>query len=390
VKTRWESALLCIPSNCDALVRARAMEIDAQRRTRLAVTLTAVRRELAALALDHGRKSLLLLSDGFLEDYGSDLRATAAASREANTAIYFLDVRGLVAKPGFGTASEVTSFTLPDPRDQFAMGFEDSVLLAAGAQTLADDTGGFSVRNSNDLAGGMERIAKESRVFYLLGFYPPPGKAAREWRKLSVEVKRPGLTVRARRGYTLRSEPEPAPRPKKGAPRPVADPTVARALDSALDAAGIPLRAMAYVLEPRPKDTTHVLVAAELDASRLAFQTKGTAQVARVEVGVVALGRDSGRGFRHDDTIDVSVPAVIGVASSAVVAGNRHEKYARSGELAPRAVHQEAMSQAAVADRQRVGRQLRQHGSHDARSGQDDLGPLGLKPDDQAALVGGS
>jgi len=309
VKTRWENALLCIPSNCDALVRARAMEIDAQRRSRLAVTLTAVRRELAALALDHGRKSLLLLSDGFLEDYGSDLRATAAASREANTAIYFLDVRGLVAKPGFGTASEVTSFVLPDPRDQVAMGFEDSVLLAAGAQTLADDTGGFSVRNSNDLAGGMERIAKESRVFYLLGFYPPPGKAAREWRKLSVEVTMPGLTVRARRGYTLRSEPEPAPRPKKGAPRPVADPTVARALDSALDAAGIPLRAMAYVLEPRPKDTTHVLVAAELDASRLAFQTKGTAQVARVEVSVVAVGRDSGRGFRHDDTIDVSVPA---------------------------------------------------------------------------------
>ena len=50
-------------------------------------------------------------------------------------------------------------------------------------------------------------------------------------------------------------------------------------------------------------------MAAELDASRLAFQTKGTAQVARVEVSVVAVGRDSGRGFRHDDTIDVSVPA---------------------------------------------------------------------------------
>ena len=88
--------------------------------------------------------------------------------------------------------------------------------------------------------------------------------------------------------------------------------------------------------------------------------------------------------------IDVSGSAVIGVASSAVVAGNRREKYARSGELAPGAVHQEAMPQAAVAHGQRVGSQLREHGSHDARSGQDDLGPLGLKPDDLAALVGGS
>ena len=44
-----------------------------------------------------GRKSLLLLSEGFLEDFGSDARAVAAASREANTAVYFVDVRGLVA-----------------------------------------------------------------------------------------------------------------------------------------------------------------------------------------------------------------------------------------------------------------------------------------------------
>jgi VWFA-related protein len=309
VKTRWLSALLCIPSNCDSLVRARAMEIDAQRKGRMRVTLQAVRRELAALALDHGRKSLLLLSDGFLEDYGSDLRETAAASREANTAIYFLDARGLVARPGFGSASEGAGFALPDPREQTAMRFEDTALSAAGAETLADQTGGFSVRNTNDLAAGMERIAKESRVFYLLGFYPPPGKSAREWRRLSVEVRKPGLRVRARRGYTLRAEAETARPDKKGKPKPGPDPAVARALDSAHDAAGIPLRAMAYVLEPRPKDSVHVLVAAELDASRLAFQPKGSGQVARINVSMVAVNRDTGRGFRHDDTVELPLRA---------------------------------------------------------------------------------
>ena len=60
----------------------------------------------------------------------------------------------------------------------------------------------------NDLAGGLERIADESSVYYLLGFYPPAGKAAQDWRKLRVKVNRHGLTVRARRGYTLRSEPD--------------------------------------------------------------------------------------------------------------------------------------------------------------------------------------
>jgi len=308
VKTRWLTSLLCIPSNCDSLVRARAMEIDAQRKSRMRITLQAVRRELDALAFDHGRKSLLLLSDGFLEDYGSDLREVAAASREANTAIYFLDARGLVAQSGFGSASEVVQFALPDPRDQTAMRFEDTVLTTAGAETLADATGGFSV-HSNDLAAGMERIAKESRVYYLLGFYPPAGKSAREWRKLSVDVKKPGLTVRARRGYTLRAEAD-ATRPGKSAkPRPGPAPAVARALDSAQDVAGIPLRAMAYVLEPRPKDTVHVLVAAEIDASGLAVQSKAGASMARIDVSVVAVGRDTGHGFRHDDTLDLPLRA---------------------------------------------------------------------------------
>jgi VWFA-related protein len=309
VKRRWLDALLCTPSNCDSLVRARAMEIDAQRKGRMRVTLQAVRRELAALALDHGRKSLLLLSDGFLEDYGSDLREVAAASREANAAIYFLDVRGLVAVAGFGAAADVARFSLPDPRDQAALRFEDATLAAAGAETLADDTGGFSVRHTNDLAAGMERIAKESRVFYMLGFYPPAGKSARQWRKLSVEVNKPGLKVRARRGYTLRVEAAAARPAKKGKPKPGPDPAVVPALDSAHDAPGIPLRAMAYVLEPRPKDTVHVLVAAELDASRLAVQPKAGAQVARLDVSVVAVGRDSGRGFRHDDKVELSLPA---------------------------------------------------------------------------------
>jgi VWFA-related protein len=309
VKTRWQNALLCMPNTCDSLVRARAMEIDAQRKGRLRVTLQAVRRELAALALDHGRKALLLLSDGFLEDYGPELRETAAASREANTAIYFLDVRGLVAQPGFGSAAEVAGFSLPDPRDQVALRFEDANLAAAGSETLADDTGGFSVRNTNNLAAGMERIAKESRVFYLLGFLPPEGKTAREWRKLSVEVKKPGLTVRARRGYTLSAGKDLGRPARKGKPKPGPDPAVVRAVDSAHDAAGIPLRAMAYVLEPRPKDTVHVLVAAELDASRLAVQRKAGAPVARLDVTVVAVSRDSGRGFRHEDTIDLPLPA---------------------------------------------------------------------------------
>jgi VWFA-related protein len=173
------------------MVRERAADLDARRTGRVRATLQAVRRGLDALALVQGRKSLLLCSEGFVDDPASGMRDVVAASREANTAVYFIDVRGLAALPGGGSAADAEAKT--DPGDRTALAFQETVLEAAGTQALADETGGFSVRNTNDFAAGAERIADESRVFYLLGFTPPEGKSARDWRKLQVEVKRPGL-----------------------------------------------------------------------------------------------------------------------------------------------------------------------------------------------------
>src|SRR5204863_1578924 len=135
-----------------------------------------------ALAPIRGRKSLLLLSDGFVDDSASDMRGVEAAAREANTAVYFVNTRGLVALPGGGSAADAEASL--QPRERLSMGFEDSVLESAGAVALAEDTGGFAVRNSNDLAGGADRIAEEARVVYLLGFYPPAGRSSGDGRKL--------------------------------------------------------------------------------------------------------------------------------------------------------------------------------------------------------------
>jgi len=268
-----------------------------------------VRRALEALAPVRGRTSLLLLSEGFLEDSGSDSRAVAAASREANTAVYFVDVRGLVALPAYGTAADVGP--PPDERERTAVAFEEAVVESAGAAGLADDTGGFTVRNTNDLSAGVWRVAAESRVFYLLGFYPPEGKAPRQWRNLRVEVKRPGLTVRARRGYALQSEMPSLPPAGPRAEEPVADPVVARTLDSAHSAPGIPLRAIAYVQEPRPGDVVHVLVAAEFDATAVAA---GAGGAAHLEASAQAAMRDSGRVFRRDAAVTIAAAAGEGPA----------------------------------------------------------------------------
>ena len=239
----------------------------------------------------------------------TESRAAIAAAREVNTAVYFVDVRGLVAFPGGGSAAD--NEAISNPRERFKMGFEGSVLETAGARSLAEETGGFSVRNSNDFAAGAGRIAAESRVFYLLGFYAPEGKSTDKWRKLQVKVKRPGLEVRARRGYTLRAalgretKPGSEAKPDPKAKSPTLAPAMSRALDSALEASGIPVRTMAYVLEPRPQAAAHVVVTAEFDPRPIA-PAGTTSADARYEVSILVTHRDSGRVFAFDGALTIS------------------------------------------------------------------------------------
>jgi VWFA-related protein len=65
---------------------------------------------------------------------------------------------------------------------------------------LADGTGGFVILNTNDLLGGLERIAKDQNQYYLLG-YKPAVSAEGSCHSLRVKVERGGTNVRARSGY---------------------------------------------------------------------------------------------------------------------------------------------------------------------------------------------
>jgi Ca-activated chloride channel family protein len=59
--------------------------------------------------------------------------------------------------------------------------------------------------DADKLAGIFGDIASELRHQYLLGYVPRAGiGAAGEWRRIDVEVKRPGVKIRAREGYVVR------------------------------------------------------------------------------------------------------------------------------------------------------------------------------------------
>ena len=70
-----------------------------------------------------------------------------------------------------------------------------------GLRKIADDTGGgcFELKKTADLAPTFTRVAQELHAQYVMGFTPTQldGKV----HKLSVRIKKPGMTARARRSY---------------------------------------------------------------------------------------------------------------------------------------------------------------------------------------------
>jgi hypothetical protein len=65
---------------------------------------------------------------------------------------------------------------------------------------LAEGTGGFTIFNTNDLLGGLEKIGREQNEFYILGYAPgdsPEGSC----HTLKVKMNHGGLNVRSRSGY---------------------------------------------------------------------------------------------------------------------------------------------------------------------------------------------
>ena len=133
-------------------------------RARRAATLATLRRVLESLSTRGGRKSLLLVSEGFVADrQTAGFREAVDAARQANTAVYFFDARGLNAgvdelMTGVGQVvgqDAIQSALLAQDR-------RDPEADSSGAEGLADETGGFTVKNTNDLAKGFARIERES------------------------------------------------------------------------------------------------------------------------------------------------------------------------------------------------------------------------------------
>ncbi len=213
------------------------MTPDAVEIIRRQVTFTALRGICTKLgSLREGRKSLILLSEGFNATLPPQMRTNEAAgaiigsggattlgrdsfagdnnpledraqlsasmdmNREmqdvwdacnrANTSIYSVDPRGL-ATGGFDITANISMRT----SQQYLGSSQDTL------RSLSENTDGRAIVNRNDLAGAMKQIIRDSSAYYLVGYTSSNAPTDGKFHEIKVRVKRPGLQVRHRKGY---------------------------------------------------------------------------------------------------------------------------------------------------------------------------------------------
>jgi hypothetical protein len=97
--------------------------------------------------------------------------------------------------------------------------------------TLAINTDGIALVNSNDLRKQIRRVADDLTSYYLIGYYSTNGKLDGRFRNIRVRSKRPGIEVRSRKGYRAATEEEvTAARASASAPVPENKAALTRAL----------------------------------------------------------------------------------------------------------------------------------------------------------------
>jgi VWFA-related protein len=299
-------------------LRADAMADAAIRRDRTERSLRQIEALGTHLAGIPGRKSLVWIGGGFSmvavtesrgrQAFGTyistpDLQETSEeqvrqVSRrlaQQDIVLYIVDAHYLEAPSDTRAQSRQ-----PVPPPGRGNPFELSMDMAATSrdtrsamQTMAAITGGRYFY-PNDVTSGVDNVVADLQGSYTLGFYLPE-KPDNRWHKLTVQVKRPGLSVRYREGYLADSH--------IAQPTTWTDATWRSAFSNPLGSATIPLTAKCT-----RTPGGEVRVAVSVDTLALQFRPDGEALKANLEI-LISDNAADGWARASRSTVTSTVPA---------------------------------------------------------------------------------
>jgi VWFA-related protein len=272
-------------------------------------TLGALQFVVRALRELPGRKSVVLFSEG-LRIYNREqniirvrdaLRNLVDMANRSSTVIYTIDARGvqpLTITAGDDLSGDLTGGTVDQTSWLFEAGahtaarFDAFIESQQGLNYLAQQTGGFFIKNNNDLNGGVRRVMKDQDSYYLIGFVPEAstfkGGKERAFHNLTVKASRPDVRIRTRSGFFGITDEEAKPLEK------TFKQSLLTALTSPFNSGEIGLR-LTSMLGLDPRQGSFVSSLLHIDANDLTFAQETNGQrKASFEIAAFTFG-DNGR-----------------------------------------------------------------------------------------------
>jgi VWFA-related protein len=256
-----------------------------------------------------GRKIIVVLSAGLpvSSDSGHDVEAAAQACNRSNTGVYAIDFSSPLNLASSNTADTSPADAQPArggmgrggpvaTRGPQAAPVNEQVDMRAVA-SLAQSTGGFVVRDANDLLRGFEEVGKEQNEYYVLGYTPPESKEG-SCHNLRVKVDRGSVNVRARSSYCSNK-----------AQDLLAGSSAAKDLEARAAAAqsGNVSATMQLPFFYIGANVARVRVAMEIVPDALKFETKNGKQHAELNVLGIASTADGDTAARFSDVVKLDV-----------------------------------------------------------------------------------
>jgi VWFA-related protein len=254
-----------------------------------------------------GRKAVVFFSEGLVlpDRVVGTLSSVISEANRGGVAFYAADAAGLRTKSG----ADETRRELTATADALQAASESDTSLGArpgmtrllerneemlrldpssGLGALARETGGFLIRDTNDISGGLGRVEEELGAYYLLSYAPKNEAWDGRYRRIELRPRRSGLAVQARRGYYAVRTPTPTPVLEHEAP------ALAR-LERTPEAREMPVRARAACFPAADGDSV-LAIAAELPGSAPSLRPDKDSGDLAQDFTVMALVRDaSGR-----------------------------------------------------------------------------------------------
>jgi VWFA-related protein len=267
-------------------LRADAIADAAVRRDRMERSLAQIEALGAHLAGIPGRKSVVWIGGGFsmmavtasqsyrtpelLEVSEDQVRQVSRRLAQQGVVLYIVDAHYLEAPSDTRAQSRQT---VPQRgRGNFELLMDTAAMSTdtkSAMQTMASITGGRYFY-PNDVTSGVDKVVADWQGSYTLGFYLSE-KPDDRWHKLTVHVKRAGLTVRHREGYLADSH--------AAQPGPWTETMWRTAFSNPLGSAAIPLTA-----ECTRTPAGQVTITVSVDTPALQFLPDGDTLKANLEI----------------------------------------------------------------------------------------------------------